>query len=316
MPPARCHGPSLRLVDSYCEGLTSLLGRSRKTAYTYGSVLETFVRFLEGSPVMSATPDTVEAFLVRPRVKRDGALPSPATQNHELTVLRGFYKWLVSQGRTQANPAALALAGGRPKVVERQPDPVEDHIWRKFLAECWPMLTDDEVSAIALAFYGGLRRSEIVDLRATQWDASQGKVVRFIRKGGGSNTLPFGECVSQLEEAHPDLFPPGGSQAILSTVSGLAQRRGGALLLPWPLLRGQIDPQTFNRRLRTILTAGGMDNEFHPHQMRHSFVTNMLRAGVPIDIVSDLAGHTNINMTMRYAKSGNQRFSSWRSQRQ
>ena len=314
MATGKLHGPSQRLVDSYCNHLVCARGRSPRTAYSYGSILETFVRFLSGGSLNGASPETVEAFIQRPRDKRAGAAPSASTMSLELTVLRGFYAWAVGNHSLTVNPAAHALQGGTVKVVERQPDPIEDEAWQSFLRLAWPTLTDDEVTAIAIGFYGGVRRAEIVGLKASQWDRGQVRLTRIVRKGGASTDLPFGECLAQLEDELPHLFPKGGRDAIVETISSLADRREGLSLLPWKPLRGVIDPQTFNRRLRSIQEATAAP-VFHPHQLRHSFATNMLRAGVPIDIVSDLMGHTNINMTMRYAKSGNHRFSSWRKDR-
>jgi site-specific recombinase XerD len=304
----------MRLVDYYLDHLVRGRGRSNRTAYSYGSILETFVRFLSGSSLSSASPETVEAFIQRPRVKRGGGAPSPSTMSLELTVLRGFYAWAVMGKLLAANPAQAALQGGSVKVVERQPDPIDDEDWQSFLRLSWPSMSDDEVVAVSLGFFGGLRRHEVTQLDASQWDRNRVRLTRITRKGGASNDLPFGECLAQLEDELPQLFPKGGSAGIVDTISSLADRREGLSLLPWRKLRGVIDPQTFNRRLRTIQESTG-GPEFHPHRLRHSFGTNLLRAGVPIDIVSDLMGHTNINMTMRYAKSGNHRFSSWRKDR-
>jgi integrase/recombinase XerD len=38
-----------------------------------------------------------------------------------------------------------------------------------------------------------------------------------------------------------------------------------------------------------------------PHALRHSFVTNLLRADVPLHVVASLAGHRDVSTTMRYA---------------
>jgi integrase len=278
-------------------------------------MLTSFVRFLAGRDVLKATPADVEAFLSRPRPKRNGADPSPSTASLELTVLRGFYSWLIDRHGMTSNPAKLALEGGCPKIVVRNPDPIPDEAWTRFMRH-WPELPEDARCALSLGFFGGLRRKEITGLHSDQWAEPDFRILGIERKGGASQSLPFGDCLHQVHEELPHLLPKAGPEDILETLDSTSKRRKGLLLLPWQVTpHGVIDPQTLNRRVRAWLSQADMPGAFHPHQMRHSFVTNLLRAGVPIDIVSDLAGHSDINMTMRYAKSGNHRFPSWRKSR-
>lgn len=43
------------------------------------------------------------------------------------------------------------------------------------------------------------------------------------------------------------------------------------------------------------------DDEFVPHALRHTFCSRLVQKGVPIQVVKELAGHSSIAMTMRYA---------------
>ena len=38
------------------------------------------------------------------------------------------------------------------------------------------------------------------------------------------------------------------------------------------------------------------------HSLRHSFVTMLLKSGVPIHVASELAGHTDIRTTAHYLR--------------
>lgn len=38
----------------------------------------------------------------------------------------------------------------------------------------------------------------------------------------------------------------------------------------------------------------------NPHRFRHTFASDMIRAGVPLHVLMRLMGHTQIHMTMRY----------------
>lgn len=65
-----------------------------------------------------------------------------------------------------------------------------------------------------------------------------------------------------------------------------------------------------NRLLRRFLHDEGLA-QFTPHQLRHTFVTNLIRAGVPLPYVSELANHSDIQTTMRYVKGGSAHIAEW-----
>lgn len=60
--------------------------------------------------------------------------------------------------------------------------------------------------------------------------------------------------------------------------------------------------QDYNRCLRALGTAAGIDKRLHSHMARHSFATMALAKGAKIENVSKMLGHTNITQTQRYAK--------------
>ena len=47
----------------------------------------------------------------------------------------------------------------------------------------------------------------------------------------------------------------------------------------------------------------GLD-DFRPHDLRRSFITDAIGASIPITTVADLVGHSTIQMTAKYAKAG------------
>ena len=49
--------------------------------------------------------------------------------------------------------------------------------------------------------------------------------------------------------------------------------------------------------------AAGLEQPLFPHLLRHTYVTELLRAGLDIETVRELAGHRSIETTQRYAKA-------------
>jgi site-specific recombinase XerD len=70
------------------------------------------------------------------------------------------------------------------------------------------------------------------------------------------------------------------------------------------LLARRRSRETLGYELRTsfhqIAAAAGIRARVVPHQFRHSFASEMLRAGVSLPVLMKLLGHKSPNMTMRY----------------
>ncbi len=48
--------------------------------------------------------------------------------------------------------------------------------------------------------------------------------------------------------------------------------------------------------------AGIKDSRAHPHTFRHSYAVHLLRQGVPVTVLKDLLGHSNISSTLVYLR--------------
>ncbi len=72
------------------------------------------------------------------------------------------------------------------------------------------------------------------------------------------------------------------------------------------------EPGLLNRRMRS-LSDRAATARYTPHQLRHSFVTNLLRAGVPLHLVSRMANHSSPTVTNIYVKAGASELREWMS---
>jgi hypothetical protein len=70
-------------------------------------------------------------------------------------------------------------------------------------------------------------------------------------------------------------------------------------LLPRPKGRGRLG-QDLRAALRQAAAAAGISSKVVPHQLRHTYATSMLRAGVSLPALRKLLGHRTANMTLRY----------------
>ena len=59
----------------------------------------------------------------------------------------------------------------------------------------------------------------------------------------------------------------------------------------------------FNRNLRSLAETCGVGEPVTSYTIRHSFATTLKEQDVPIEMISELLGHTSIKTTQIYLKS-------------
>jgi len=142
-----------------------------------------------------------------------------------------------------------------------------------------------------LAGHGGLRRSEIRALRCRDVELANNRlVVRTALyatiedkpKSGHEREVPLTpELREALVAARVD--ERDGAQRVALTSKGK----------PWP--QSSLRPVFLRALQRAGLT------KWRLHDLRHFFVTALLNAGVPAHVVRELAGHSDLATTQRYA---------------
>lgn len=60
--------------------------------------------------------------------------------------------------------------------------------------------------------------------------------------------------------------------------------------------------EQYNMRLKAVATCAGIEKSVSSHMARHSFAVSSLNAGIPMEVVSRMLGHTNVRTTQIYAK--------------
>lgn len=283
-------------------------GRAAGTLAAYERVVRAFCA-ANGivEPSQHFTSGDVERWVQRPRVGRaQGRVAEPATQNRDACALRSFFGWLDARGERTGNPAKLAST---PPIHNRQPRPISDDTWLGL----WRRARVADSVALGLMYVAGLRRFELTALTCSQVDLGARRLVNFARKGGGEHSLHVGTMIDVHVKRLPDLDVGHLWDAVVEVVGDRPGRE--------PLLRGvdlvphrvasmrELVPQDLNHWLNDL--CGSQREHVTPHQLRHSCATNLIRAGVPIPIVSNLLNHANIHTTMRYVKASGDELGEW-----
>jgi integrase/recombinase XerC len=249
-----------------------------------------------GNPqVVEVTAADVEGFVRR--VRTNGKTGSASTIGRDVGMVKSFYEWAVAQQWVDHNPAA-GVHG--PTRRHRQPRPVADSVWKQWWESDLP---PGLRVCLGLGFYGGLRRAEMVSLQAKQF--RDGKIVNFVRKGGGEHSLPLRDMTEIVVDRLGGVV---GDPKLFWHELDAARRAGGKLV------RWRVDgPDEVNRRIKRWQHRMELP-PVTPHQLRHSCASNLVRSSVPIHLVSSLMNHNNVQTTMGYVSSGGEQLTEWKRQ--
>jgi site-specific recombinase XerD len=143
-----------------------------------------------------------------------------------------------------------------------------------------------DAAMIALLYSWGLRRAEIIAINLSDYDPDTRELV--IR--GKRNKHRKAHLVAGAADALVDWL----------VIRGLDS---GPLF--WPINKGgnlinsRLTTQAVYKMLRKRAKQAGV-KDFSPHDLRRTFVSDLLDAGADIAIVSKMAGHASVQTTARY----------------
>lgn len=147
---------------------------------------------------------------------------------------------------------------------------------------CRATANDDLYDYIIVSLDTGFRQGEVLKIEAR--DTGKPELWTYDTKSGKNRAVPLTErCAGVLSRRAKFLRPD----------DRLFQMHPDRLRDKW-------------RQMQTYLKLQE-DDQFIPHAMRHTFVTEMLFSGVDIRTVMELAGHSRIETTQRYAQTSPER---------
>ena len=144
-----------------------------------------------------------------------------------------------------------------------------------------------DAAMIACMYPGGLRRDEVINLDLSDYNPDNGELTV---RHGKNNKARIAHMTNGAIYALDDWFAVRGSEP-------------GPML--YPINKAGIHTQrrmtnqaVYNALIKRGNQAGVKD--LSPHDLRRTFITDLLEAGADLSIVADMAGHKRIDTTRRY----------------
>ena len=229
-------------------------------------LLKQLVAFFGERRLKEITPWQIEQYKAKRR-----AQVTPASVNRELACLKHLFSLAILWGEAEVNPVKRVKFFREDNQVERILT-LEEEV--RLLAAA----SDRLRPILVLALNTGMRLGECLGLQWEHVDEARGAIRLHKTKSGKSRSIPMNASV--LAALCP-LRPAADATGFLFLYRGR------------PL---QSVREAFERaRAKCQLE----DVRFH--DLRHTFATRLVTAGVDIVTVSKLLGHSTLTMTLRYA---------------
>jgi len=200
---------------------------------------------------------------------------SGARVNRELICLKTMFNKAITWGKGTKNPVKgikfFPESEGRVRFLEKGE-------WEVLKDSCPPFL----LPIIQVGFHSGMRQGEILQLRWDDIDFDRCLIHVRHSKSGYGRYVPINKT---LYETLRGLKPDMDSPYLFPDKDGGPMTRFGRLRV------------AFNK----VVNQSGI-RDFHFHDLRHTFASQLVMAGVGLRTVGELLGHrSGFKMTMRYS---------------
>jgi integrase/recombinase XerD len=274
-------------IDAYLTHLSVERRLATHSIESYARDLAQLASFAErqGRPPDALTRPEIETFVRE--LMAEGR--SPRSVARAVACYRGFYRFLMVDGRLSANPTEDVRAPRAWKVLPRFLS-VED-VDRLLLQPdtATPKGIRDR-ALIELLYATGLRVSELVGLRPGDVNL-ENRYLTCTGKGRKQRLVPIGDVAADwvrryAREARPALLSRRSSTRLFVNARGSSA--GLTRMGFWKILK------------RYAVQAGLRATRISPHVLRHSFATHLLERGADLRAIQMMLGHADLSTTQIY----------------
>ncbi len=207
------------------------------------------------------------------RRRTEGA--SAATVNKELSFLRHVFEMAVVWEWIESNPAARIP---REKVKNRMERWLTQDEEERLLNACPEWLRD----MVIFSLNTGFRQNEMLSLTWNQIDLNRKVILFWEQKNNGRDTVPINDATVELLKKIRKIRSLSSTHVFLTSA--------GTSFIARNLVRS----------FSITLEKAGIEN-FRWHDLRHTFATRLIHAGVDLYTVQRLGRWRSLSMVMRYA---------------
>lgn len=250
------------LIANFLDFLTNIKNYSTLTVKTYDGVLEDF---LENSEIYEENGIViVDITKYRIAISNNNS----KTISKKISSIKSFINYL------KDNNHHIKLIGANSiKVAKTLPKPIRTDD----ILDGLKLANVEEKTIVTLIYSFGLRISELASLKLKDIKTSS---ITVLGKGNKQREIPANSFVLSLIKKYKDEFSPK---------EYLFEKDSKAFSV-----------RQLQYRVEKVFKKIGISAT--PHQLRHSFATDLLNNGARINDISELLGHSSLSATSIYTK--------------
>ena len=201
---------------------------------------------------------------------------APGNANHVLGRLRQILNFAIACGHIESNPAAGIAFNRRPQLTRFLSREEVARLHAALDRHAGSENARQQADIVRLLLLTGCRRGEIIGLR---WSEVRDGMLMLADAKTGPRTVPLGNRARAILDRQPRMASP----FVFPSPRDPSRSRSPCLRL-WDRVRRE---------------AGIEDCRLH--DLRHTMASHAVMNGVPVPVVSRLLGHSDVQMTLRYA---------------
>jgi integrase/recombinase XerD len=277
---------SVSAIDAYLTHLTVERRLAANSVESYAHDLQLLAQYAAGKeqPSDALSRTDLEEFVRQ--LMASGR--SPRSVARAIACYRGFYRFLVVDGRLRASPADDLRPPRAWKVLPRYLSVEDvDRLIEQPAVDTPRGLRDRAL--IELLYATGMRVSELIALRPADINL-EASYLTCTGKGDKQRIVPIGDEAAgwvqkYLRQSRPALLGKRTSARLFVNARG-----GGPGLTRvgfWKILKG-------------YARQAGLTRTLSPHMLRHSFATHLLERGADLRAIQMMLGHADLSTTQIY----------------
>ncbi len=271
--PARLPEPAHQKALAAFDGLLQLKGYSSNTRRSYVSAFSSFLMGFSGQKPSVITKPAIMDWLLRMKQERNWSV---SYQNLQINAIKFFYEQLLHRPKEQYDLP-------RPRKPYLLPNVLSvDEVIRLFQATG----NIKHRAMLMLAYSGGLRVSEVINMRLADIDSQRMVIHLHGAKGKRDRVVMLSEVFLDELRDYYRLYRPK---------EFVFEGQGG----------GRYSSRSIQLFFKRAVEAARIRKRVTFHSLRHCFATHLLESGTDLRRIQKLLGHQSIKTTMRYTHVSN-----------